>query len=61
MAVLRIVLALVMTLARLLPFLLVAVLVFFLWRRSVQRQKDPDFRGPVITVDYEAVEDGEES
>ena len=57
MAVLRIVLAL---LARVLPFLLAAALVFFLWRRSARKREDPEFKGPVYTVDYEEVEDEEE-
>ena len=60
MAVLRILLAVVMTLGRLLPFLIVGVLLFLLWRRSVRRGEDPEFKGPVYTVDYEEVEDGEE-
>ncbi len=58
MAVLRIVLALVMTLARVLPFLIVAALLVFLWQRSARKRQDPDFEGPVVTVDYEVVEDG---
>ncbi len=37
MAVLRILLAVVMTLGRLLPFLVVGALLFFLWRRSVRK------------------------
>ena len=60
MAVLRILLAVVMTLGRLLPFLVVGVLLFFLWRRSVRKGEDPEFKGPVYTVDYEEVEDEEE-
>ncbi len=60
MAVLRILLAVVMTLGRLLPFLLVGVVLFFLWRRSVRKGEDPEFKGPVYTVDYEEVEDEEE-
>lgn len=60
MAVLRIVLALLMTLARVLPFLLAAALVFFLWRRSARKREDPEFKGPVYTVDYAEVEDEEE-
>lgn len=57
MAVLRIVLALVMTLARVIPFLLVALVVFLLWRRSKRQADAPDFKGPVYTVDYTVVED----
>ena len=60
MAVLRILLAVVMTLGRLLPFLVVGALLFFLWRRSVCKGEDPEFKGPVYTVDYEEVEDEEE-
>ncbi|MCI9648019.1 hypothetical protein [Oscillibacter sp.] len=60
MAIVRILMAVVMTLGRLLPFLIVGVLLFLLWRRSVRRGKDPEFKGPVYTVDYEEVEDGEE-
>lgn len=60
MAIVRILMAVVMTLGRLLPFLIVGVLLFLVWRRSVRRGKDPDFKGPVYTVDYEEVEDEEE-
>nr|WP_326127089.1 hypothetical protein [uncultured Oscillibacter sp.] len=61
MAVLRILLAVVMVLGRLLPFLIVGVLLFLLWRRSVRKGENPEFKGPVYTVDYEEVEDdGEE-
>lgn len=60
MAVVRIMLALVMTLARVIPFLLVALVVFLLWRRSRRRADEPDFKGPVVTVDYTVVEDDEE-
>lgn len=60
MAVLRILLAVVMTLGRLLPFLVVGALLFFLWRRSVRKGEDPEFKGPVYTVDYEELEDEEE-
>ena len=60
MAIVRILMAVVMTLGRLLPFLIVGVLLFLLWRRSVRRGEDPEFKGPVYTVGYEEVEDGEE-
>ena len=60
MAVLRILPAVVMTLGRLLPFLVVGALLFFLWRRSVRKGEDPEFKGPVYTVDYEELEDEEE-
>ena len=60
MAIVRILMAVVMTLGWLLPFLIVGVLLFLLWRRSVRRGEDPEFKGPVYTVDYEEVEDGEE-
>ena len=60
MAIVRILMAVVMVLGRLLPFLIVGALLFFLWRRSVRRGEDPEFKGPVYTVDYEEVDDGEE-
>ena len=60
MAIVRILMAVVMVLGRLLPSLIVGALLFFLWRRSVRRGEDPEFKGPVYTVDYEEVEDGEE-
>ena len=61
MALIRILMAVVLVLGRLLPFLIVGVLLFFLWRRSVRKEEDPEFKGPVYTVDYEEVEDdGEE-
>lgn len=60
MAIVRILMAVVMTLGRLLPFLIVGVLLFLLWRRSVRRGKGPEFKGPVYTVDYKEVEDEEE-
>lgn len=56
----RILMAVVMTLGRLVPFLIVGVLLFLLWRRSVRKGEDPEFKGPVYTVDYEEVEDEEE-
>lgn len=60
MAIVRILMAVVMVLGRLLPFLIVGALLFFLWRRSVRRGEDPEFKGPVYTVDYKEVEDEEE-
>ena len=65
MAIVRILMAVVMTLGRLLPFLIVGVLLFLLWRRAGRRGKDPEFKGPefkgpVYTVDYKEVEDEEE-
>lgn len=60
MAVVRILLAVVMVLGRLLPFVIVGALLFLLWRRSVQKGRDPEFKGPVYTVDYKEVEDEEE-
>lgn len=60
MAVLRILLAVIMTLGRLLPFLIAAALLLLLRRWSAQKGRDPEFKGPVVTVDYEEVEDGEE-
>lgn len=60
MAVFRILLAVGITLGRLLPFLIVGALLFLLWRWSVRRGEDPEFKGPVYTVDYEEVEDDKE-
>ena len=60
MAIVRILMAVVMVLGRLLPFLIVGALLFFLWRRSVRKGEDPEFKGPVYTVDYEELEDEEE-
>lgn len=57
MAFVRILLLGIMVLVRLLPFILIALLVIWLWRRSVRRGKDPDFQGPVINVDYKVVDD----
>ena len=57
MGFVRVLLLAVMLLARLLPFLLIAFLVIWLWRRSVRKGKDPDFDGPVVTVDYKVVDD----
>ena len=61
MAFVRVLLLAVMMLARLRPFILIALLVIWLWRRSVRKGKDPDFEGPVINVDYKVVDDEEES
>ena len=61
MAFVRVLLLVVIMLARLLPFILIALLVIWLWRRSVRKGKDPDFEGPVINVDYKVVDDEEES
>lgn len=61
MALIRILMMTGMMLARVLPFLIVAALLVLLWRWSVRRrqaqQRDPDFQGPVYTVDYRVVED----
>ena len=57
MGFVRVLLLAVMLLARLLPFLLIALLVIWLWRRSVRKGKGPDFQGPVINVDYKVVDD----
>ena len=61
MAFVRVLLLGIMLLVRLLPFILIALLVIWLWRRSVRKGKDPDFEGPVINVDYKVVDDEEES
>lgn len=64
MALIRILMMTGMMLARVLPFLIVAALLVLLWRWSVRRrqaqQQDPDFQGPVYTVDYRVVEDESE-
>lgn len=59
MVIVRILMAVVLVLGRLLPFLVLGVLLFLLWRRSVRKGEDPEFKGPVYTVDYEEVEDEE--
>ena len=61
MAFVRVLLLAIVMLVRLLPFILIALLVIWLWRRSVRKGKDPDFEGPVINVDYKVVDDDEES
>ncbi len=61
MAFVRILLLAIVMLVRLLPFILIALLVIWLWRRSVRKGRDPDFEGPVINVDYKVVDDEEES
>ena len=61
MAFVRVLLLAIVMLVRLLPFILIALLVIWLWRRSVRNGKDPDFEGPVINVDYKVVDDEEES
>ena len=58
---LRGLLLVLMLLARLLPFLIVAALLIFLWRRSVRKRRGPDFQGPVYTVDYKVVDEDEGS
>ena len=61
MALIRILMMTGMMLVRVLPFLIVAALLFLLWRRSARKRQDqrqaPDFQGPVYTVDYRVVED----
>ena len=59
MAFVRILLLAIVMFVRLLPFILIALLVIWLWRRSVRKGKDPDFEGPVINVDYKVVDDEE--
>ena len=59
MAYVRILLLAIVMLVRLLPFILIALLVIWLWRRSVRKGRDPDFEGPVINVDYKVVDDEE--
>lgn len=60
MALVRILMAVLLVLGRLLPFLIVGVLLFLLWRRSVRKGEDPEFKGPVYTVDYKVVDDEDE-
>ena len=51
------------------PLLLLLLVVYFVQRRRGQTQKnpkqestkEPDFRGPVYTVDYKEVDDTEET
>ncbi len=45
---LRGLLLVLMLLARLLPFLIVAALLIFLWRRSVRKRRGRTFRGRYI-------------
>ena len=59
MGFVRILLLAVVMIVRLLPFILIAALVIWLWRRSVRKGRDPDFEGPVINVDYKVVDDEE--
>ena len=59
MAFVRVLLLAIVILVRLLPFILIALLVIWLWRRSVRKGRDPDFDGPVINVDYKVVDDEE--
>lgn len=59
MAFVRVLLLAIVILVRLLPFILIALLVIWLWRRSVRKGRDPDFEGPVINVDYKVVDDEE--
>ena len=60
MALVRILMVLAMTLGRLLPFLIVGALLFLLRRLSPRKGEDPEFKGPVYTVDYQEIEDEEE-
>ena len=53
LGIFRMLLGILMVLVRLAVPILVIAVVIFLWRRS----KEPDFDGPVYTVDYEEVDD----
>ena len=54
-------LGILMVLVRLAVPILVIAVVIYLWRRSrrggTSSSKEPDFDGPVYTVDYEEVDD----
>jgi len=45
------------TIVRLMPLLVVVAILFYLWRRSVRKGKEPDVKGNVVDVDYRVVED----
>lgn len=66
LGIFRMLLGILMVLVRLAVPILVIAVVIYLWRRSrrgggTSSSKEPDFDGPVYTVDYEEVkDDGEE-
>lgn len=65
LGIFRMLLGILMVLVRLAVPILVIAVVIFLWRRSrrgggTAQTKEPDFDGPVYTVDYEEVKDDEE-
>lgn len=62
LGIFRMLLGILMVLVRLAVPILVIAVVIFLWRRSrrgggTSQSKEPDFDGPVYTVDYEEVDD----
>lgn len=66
LGIFRMLLGILMVLVRLAVPILVIAVVIFLWRRSrrggdTSQSKEPDFDGPVYTVDYEEVDDDGEN
>lgn len=62
LGIFRMLLGILMVLVRLAVPILVVAVVIYLWRRSkrsggASASKEPDFDGPVYTVDYEEVKD----
>lgn len=63
LGIFRMLLGILMVLVRLAVPILVIAVVIFLWRRSrrggggTSQSREPDFDGPVYTVDYEEVDD----
>lgn len=61
LGIFRMLLGILMVLVRLAVPILVIAVVIYLWRRSrrggTSSPKEPDFDGPVYTVDYEEVDD----
>lgn len=63
LGIFRMLLGIFMILVRLAVPILVIAVVIYLWRRSrrggggASQPKEPDFDGPVYTVDYEEVDD----
>ena len=61
LGIFRMLLGIFMVLVRLAVPILVIAVVIYLWRRSrrggTSSSKEPDFDGPVYTVDYEEVDD----
>lgn len=61
LGIFRMLLGILMVLVRLAVPILVIAVVIYLWRRSkrggTSSSNEPDFDGPVYTVDYEEVKD----